>query len=670
MWGLALSTGEQWRLFRAIGYSTLALIAFPVAGWGQGGASGGEWRSYGGDSGSTKYSPLNQINKATVDGLAVVWRWRSPDNDITGPKNLAFEATPLMVNGTLYTSTSFSQVAAINAETGQTLWTHDPQTYLAPSLPARLTHRGVAYWADGADKRIFMATGDARLVSLDADTGQLDPSFGTNGEVDLRVGIPRIADPGKYGSRSPPMVYNDVVIVGSSIGDSVIDKEGPPGDVRAFDARTGALIWTFHTIPRAGEFGLATWGNDPVSGQASWEYTGAANVWAPMSLDEELGYVYLAVSCPTNNYYGGQRPGDNLFANSLVCLDALTGERIWHFQIVHHDIWDYDLSCAPNLIDVPVDGMNVKAVAQLTKHGYCFVFDRETGDPIWPIVEVAVPQSTLLNEVTSATQPVPTKPPPFERQGIDFSELLDFTPALHDAAVDIVNMHNFGPLFTPHSVVSTIVMPSIGGGANWGGGSFDPESGTLFVTSTGALPTVIGLAPPAGGNLDFISISVSALAGPSGNLSVLRPPWGSITAYDLRDGTIRWQAPNVPPFGNWGVSSSLVTKSLLFSQNRSETKLRAYDKDTGAVVWEHELGAHGTGAPMTYMVNGKQFIVVAVGTANEMTELVALALPGIPVPTAHPWALYAMMALIVMVGIVVAVRRGGLVDWWETRSAL
>ena len=375
------------------------------------GTSEGAWPNYSGNLSSNKYSPLDQIHKQNVNEVEILWRWRSLDNDIVGPVNSAFESTPLMIDGVLYTSTSFSQVAAIDPLTGITLWTFDPQSYKFGRPPNNgFLHRGVAWWEkrdlreNTRTKRLYIATGDARLIAINPDTGLPVYNFGNNGIVDLldglprqnasslvldqahdQLGIPELAGtPIQIGNTSPPIICRDVVIVGSSIHDGEVLPPSPPGDVKGFSALTGELLWTFHTIPRAGEFGTETWENE------SWSRNGGANVWAPMSADEELGQVYLPVSCPTNNYYGGQRPGDNLFANSGVSLDCETGKRNWHYQTVHHDIWDYDLPAAPNLMDITVDGIQIQALAQVSKQGYVYVLDRVTGEPVWPIVETPV----------------------------------------------------------------------------------------------------------------------------------------------------------------------------------------------------------------------------------------------------------------------------------------
>lgn len=651
-----------------LGLALLWMVLATPPAHAQYGAAGGEWRSYGGGPGSSRYAPLDQIGPWNVHELEVAWRWRSPDNDIAGPTSYAFELTPLMVDGVLYTSTSFGQAAAIDAATGETLWVHDPQAYLSGTPPNNgYLSRGVAYWESGADRRVFLATIDARLIALDALTGEPVVSFGTNGEVDLAAGVPRLQSFTFYGVTSAPTLCDGVVVVGSSIHDGVVLKEAPPGDVRGFDPATGALLWTFHTVPRAGEFGVDTWGDDPVSGVPSWLYSGGANVWAPMSCDETAGTVYLPVSCPTNNYYGGQRPGDNLFGNSIVALDAQTGERAWHFQTVHHDIWDYDVASAPNLMDITVGGVPIPAVAQITKQGFVFVFDRHTGDPVWPIDEVPVAQSAAGNEWTSPTQPMPTQPPPFARQGISIDELIDTSPQIRLEAIDIINQFDWGPLFTPPTERGAILLPGIGGGANWGGASFDPETQILYVTSLGPVPFVIGLSPPGTGNFDLSASSIFVLTGPRGGFNILKPPWGTITAYDMSLGEMLWQVPNSPPNGFQGQASSLVTRTLLFYGNRSDARLRAFDKATGAPVWQRSLRAAATGAPMSYMHGGRQYVVVAIGNGAEEMELVALSLSnaGLPVPMLAPPLLGALALALAATLALLATRRGG-----RSRSAL
>ncbi|MCS5581015.1 MAG: hypothetical protein NZ837_10855 [Gammaproteobacteria bacterium] len=597
------------------------------------GTSEGAWPNYSGNLSSNKYSPLDQIHKQNVNEVEILWRWRSLDNDIVGPVNSAFESTPLMIDGVLYTSTSFSQVAAIDALTGITLWTFDPQSYKFGRPPNNgFLHRGVAWWEkrdlreNTRTKRLYIATGDARLIAINPDTGLPVYNFGNNGIVDLLDGVPRqnasslvldqahdqlgipelAGTPIQIGNTSPPIICRDVVIVGSSIHDGEVLPPSPPGDVKGFSALTGELLWTFHTIPRAGEFGTETWENE------SWSRNGGANVWAPMSADEELGQVYLPVSCPTNNYYGGQRPGDNLFANSVVSLDCETGKRNWHYQTVHHDIWDYDLPAAPNLMDITVDGIQIQALAQVSKQGYVYVLDRVTGEPVWPIVETPVIPSQVPGEIAASTQPIPSKPPPFERQGVELAAL--WNPSSVDPYVA-------GPLYTPPSTQGTIITPGEGGGANWGGASFDPETQTLYVSSLGPFTYLIQLFRA---NVNFYYARPEFFQGHG---SPYIGPLGTITSYDMNEGTVNWQVPNTEFGGVVGTASSMVTKSLLIYGNRSLQELRFFDKENGNFLSSVSLPASVSGVPMTFQIGDRQIIVVAVGKGTETTELVALGLP-------------------------------------------
>jgi glucose dehydrogenase len=437
-----------------------------------------EWRTYAGTYAGARYSPLAQIDRDNVQQLRVAWRWRSPDHEVMArvPDLHTFvnEATPLMVGGVLYVSTSLSQVAAIDAATGQTRWTYDPEVWRLGTPPnLGWVHRGVAHWSDGADERILIGTGNAFLIALDARTGQPVASFGTGGRIDLTEGLGRPVDRRWYSVTSPPVVVRDVVVVGASIFDYPIVPDMPPGHVRGFDVHTGQQRWIFHAIPQAGEVGNDTWDEE------SWARTGGTNVWAPMSADEALGYVYLPFSTPSNDYHGGHRPGDNLFAESLVCLDAATGRRVWHYQIVRHGLWDYDLPAAPNLADVTVDGRRVRAVAQVTKQGFVFVFDRETGRPLWPIEERPVPQSKVPGEKTVAAQPFPTRPAPVDQQGVRPEDVIDFTPELRRQALDILERYDWGPLYTPPSGRGTILVPGVAGGPSWSGAAVDrPPAGS------------------------------------------------------------------------------------------------------------------------------------------------------------------------------------------------
>jgi quinoprotein glucose dehydrogenase len=524
-----------------------------------------------------------------------------------------------------------------------------PEAGNAGPSPARASCiSGVAYWRDGEDRRLLIGTGDNRLIALDALTGVPVKTFGVNGEVDLgSVGLQRELpdDPvNLFACTSPPTICRDVVIIGQYIHDRGVKALMPPGDVRGFDVRTGALKWVFHTVPMKGEPGYETW----LDGSA--ERNGNANIWAPMSADDDLGLVYLPGSCPTNNFFGGARPGDNLYGNALIALDVTTGERRWHFQFVHHDVWDFDLPCAPNLVDVTVDGRRIKAVAQVTKQGWCFVFDRVTGEPVWPIEERPVPQSPLTGERTAATQPFPTKPAPFEPQGVTEDMLIDFTPALNAEAKTLLAKYRIGPIYTPYTKTPTIQRPGWLGGANWAGAAVDPETGVLYVPS---LSSVMALALDDDGKAikgEAESEEIAGLSrlvpGPQG-LPMFKPPYSRITAIDLNTGEHLWMKPNGPGLsrapalkslnlgwvGSTGRSGPLLTRTLLFQGEGPHDRrfgmkvLRAWDKATGAVIAEISLPDAPFGPPMTYMAGGRQFIVCGMGYRTLPHRLVALALP-------------------------------------------
>ena len=636
----------------------LTFCLWPAAADSQQGAADGQWRHYGGDAGATRYSPLAQVNADNVGDLEVVWRWRS-DNYGPAPE-FNYRATPLMVDGVLYATAGYRRaVVAIDAGTGETLWTYRLDEG-DRSAPRRNSGRGVAWWeADGMPPRVFMVSPGFHLVALDAATGVPVDGFGDNGVVDLRLELGREVDleTAPLGSSSPPVVVGNVVVVGSAMpaGGAPRSPEMPPGHVRGYDALTGERLWIFHTIPQSGEVGNETWED------GSWEYTGNVAVWPPFSADPELGYVYLPVELGTGDYYGGHRPGDNLFSQSIVALEAATGERAWHFQTVHHGIWDYDPPAAPILADIVVDGRAIPAVALLTKQTFTFVFDRRTGEPVWPIEERPVPQTDVPGERTAPTQPYPTKPPPFDRQGVDTDELIDFTRELRAQAEEIISQLRIGPLYTPPSLVveggtqGTLMVPGSLGGVNWPGGALDPETGYLYVQSATA-PNVLALrSVPEVSEMDYIrggGLRLRGGGGPQG-LPLFKPPWGRITAIDLNAGDIAWQVPNgdAPDYvknhpalegidvgrtGRPDRGGLLVTGSLLFAGEgggmyaafgSGGNKLRAHDKATGEIVAELELPANQTGLPMTYMHEGRQFIVVAVGARRHPGELVALALP-------------------------------------------
>ena len=611
----------------------------------------GEWRFYGGDQGSGKYSPLDQINRDNVQKLKVAWSWDSPDLKLLAQNSklytLGYEATPLMIGGVLYISTSLSQVAAIDAATGKMMWVYDPKSYES-GQPTNLgfVHRGVAYWTDGKSERIFIGTSDAYLIALDAKTGQTVADFGENGRVDLTKAIPLSVRARNYAVSSPPMVCRDVVLVGASINDGPVNKAAPRGDIQAFDVGAGKPAWIFHTVPQAGEFGNDTWENE------SWTYTGNTNNWTLMSADEELGYVYIPLGTPTNDWYGGHRLGNNLFAESLLCLEAKTGKRVWHYQTVHHGVWDYDLPAAPVLCNIKVKGKRIKAVAQITKTGFCFVFDRVTGKPVWPIEERPVPPSVIQGEQLSSTQPFPTRPAPYELQGATLDNLIDFSPELRQEAIAILNRFDHGPLFTPPTEKGTINLPGWGGGANWWGAAFDPETGMFYIpSSTGPIAVKLSKPDPIRSNFRYLRTfdgTGMSVSGPRG-LPLFKPPYGRITAIDLNKGEHAWQIPhgdgprkkvnellaNGKDVGALGAGGGgpLLTKTLLFVGQGASGRggagggagnfLRAFDKATGKVIAEIPLAANPHGTSMTYMAGGKQYVVVATFDGR----LVALTLP-------------------------------------------
>ena len=657
----------RWTL---VGIAIVLSTAFAAA---QQGARNGEWTRYGGDSGTTKYAPLDQINKDNISQLRVAWRRPAVDASISAKApdlsySNNFRATPLMIGGLLYSPNAVGLVEAFHPGTGKTLWVQEP----FPDEPGQGLRgdsaRGVAYWTDGTARRLFVVRGEY-LVALDLRTGKPLTTFGEKGRVNLRPGLGPRAN--IYAWTGVAQVCRDVVIVGVGLGGSMSDRpmhqEAAPGVVQAFDVRTGKPRWAFNPIPHPGEVGSDTWEND------SWSYSGEANLWSLMSADEEQGLAYLPLTAPTNDMYGGHRLGDNVFANTLVCVRCLTGQRVWHQQIVHHDLWDYDLPAAPILADITVDGRPIKAVIQLTKQAFAFVFDRTTGKPVWPIEERPVPTSDTPGERTARTQPFPTKPPAFDRQGVAVDDLIDFTPELRAEAVELLKHYRIGPLFTPPTVRGdgpdgirgTIQLPGSVGGADWQSGAFDPGTGMLYVESiTGPFTADIIKGDPKVSNLNYVSGTRAWTAGPQG-LPLFKPPYGRITAIDLNKGDRVWMVPNgegprnhpllkplnLPWLGNPGRSAPLVTKTLLFvgegdpimstlgSRLRPEMpaslapgaggrKFRAYDKATGVVLWETELPAGTTGAPMAYMFEGKQYVLVAIGSEQPQSAgFVALSLP-------------------------------------------
>ncbi|HYL39274.1 MAG TPA: pyrroloquinoline quinone-dependent dehydrogenase [Bryobacteraceae bacterium] len=664
------------------------MATFPAAA--QYGAKNGEWRTYGGDLGSTRYSPLDQINAANFKDLEVAWRFKA---DNLGPRpEFNFEGTPLMVNGVVYTTAGTRRaVVALDAATGEMLWMHgENEGKRADLAPRKLSGRGLAYWTDGREARIYYVTIGYRLVALDAKTGVPVAGFGNNGIVDLRQEDDQDMDlvTADIGYHAAPVVAKDTVIVGAAHSPGGVPKsrKNVKGFVRGYDARTGKRLWIFHTIPMAGEFGLDTWQND------SWSFTGNTGVWGQITVDEDAGVVYLPVETPTGDYYGGHRPGNGLFGETLVALDLKTGRRLWHYQFIHHGIWDWDIPCAPILTDITVGGRRIKAVSQPTKQAWIYTFDRTNGKPVWPIEERPVPQSDVPTEKTSATQPFPTKPPAFDRQGVTADDLIDFTPELHAAALELVSHYKLGPIFTPAVVskadgpLATLMMPSATGGANWQGGSFDPETGILYVFSDTNV-TALGLVKPDASRSDMDYIAGSArrpnpnaqpggggrgrggaaagrgAAGGGGEgegggglnvqgLPLIKPPYGRITAIDMNKGEILWQIAHgetpdniknnpalkgltIPRTGRQGRIGTLVTKTLVVAgeggffttpSGARGAMLRAYDKATGKEAGAVYMPAPQTGSPMTYMLNGKQYIVVAISGGSYSAELIAFRL--------------------------------------------
>jgi quinoprotein glucose dehydrogenase len=625
-------------------------------------AGADEWRYLNSDPLATRYSPLDQINKDNFKDLKIAWRWKpaipsAPPSlggtaQSNGDPTLAVyrsEATPIMANGVLYESAGGQRVAAaIDAATGKQLWRWDgmDEGGRDRKAPRRNAGRGVAYWTDGREERIFVITTGFYLVALDAKTGVPIKRFGVEGAVDLmkelNVDFDHVT---RIGNSSPPMVYKDTVIVPPALEEGFVpdSMRNTPGYVMAFDARSGKQKWVFHTVPKTGEFGAETWE------AKSNTYTGNTGVWAPISVDPQLGYAYLPVETPTDDYYGGHRLGSGLFANSVVCVDLESGKRIWHYQITHHDIWNYDLPSAPALVNMTVDGRPVKALVQLTKQGYAYVLNRVTGQPVWPFEERPVPASDVPGERAWPTQPHPTKPAAYDYQGYVENDLIDFTPELRADAIKIAHQYRLGPVFTPPSEIKeggtkgTWYNPGGTGGSLWQSGGFDPETHIFYIPSK-AGPGVASVRKDPKSDLRFSR-------GPGGDLSVqglpiLKPPYSRITALDLNNGAFAWVAPvgttpssvsqnpalkgmNLPNTGGIGLQATLlVTKTLLIAGEGwgGEPIVRAYDKKTGAVLGEVKIPGMMGSMPMTYRVNGKQYIAFTVGTPTEPAEVVALAL--------------------------------------------
>ena len=723
-------TRTEWRVAAAIVAVGAGLASTPYLR-GQNRASGppstanGEWTHYTADVRGSKYSPLAQITAANFNKLEVAWRFKT---DNLGPRpEYKLEGTPLMIGGALYTTAGTRRsVIALDAKTGELMWSYSfREGKRASNAPRQLSGRGVSYWTDGrGDDRVIYVTPGYRMIALNAHTGAPIPTFGTNGIVDLKVGVvfgnrqPIDLETGEIGLHATPTVAKDVILVGSSFkeGTQVATHNNTKGIARAFDVRTGKMLWAFNTIPRPGEFGNETWEND------SWAVNGNAGVWTQITVDEDAGLVYLPVEDPTSDQYGGHRPGNNLFADTLVCVDLKTGIRKWHFQVAHHPIWDYDLSSAPLLADINVNGRAIKAVALPSKESFLYVFDRITGQPVWPIEERPVPQSDVPGEKTSPTQPFPTKPPAYARQAVTVDELINFTPEMRAEALEKVKMYRMGPMFLPAVVskvggpIQSITIGTLGGGTNWPGASYDPELHTVFAQAANAGVSLLGLVEPPPGFSDIryvagiagqpfrvnegpgfgsgadapelsetqkklndilakqgqppaptgrgaapaaaaASPTAAATPPPQGlnvqGLTIVKPPYGVLSAVNLDRGDLVWQVPhgdtpdqvrnhpalrglNIPKTGQQGSVGLMVTKTLVILGDPAVTTtpehprgamLRAYDKTNGNQVGAVWMPAPQSGSPMTYSVDGKQYIIVAVSGGSYSGEYISFSLP-------------------------------------------
>ncbi len=622
-----------------------------------------EWSYFGGSKAFTRYSPLDQIHRDNVADLRIVWRRPAVRSELTEAfpdlfPSAYLRSTPIFVDGVLYTQDAHGLVIALDAATGEIVWEQELVEFTQEEAEGEST-RGVDYWSSGSgDDRILAVRGEY-LYALNTGTGEPYGDFGDDGRVSLRF-EDRQPLAGRFSDSSGPIIVGDVVVVSgltAGAGDRGNKREAVPEDARGYDVRTGELLWTFHVVPQEGEFGVETWGND------SWKVAGDMGAWSLMSADEELGHVYVAFSAPTTAWYGGWRPGDNLFSNSLVALDAQTGERVWHFQMIHHGLWDYEPIGPATLGEITVDGRRIPVVMQPTKHAFLFVFDRRNGEPLWPIEERPVPASTVPGEAASPTQPFPTKPPPFDWQGITEADLIDYTPALNRQARELASQYVTGPLFTPPSVPSdepggtkgSLLYPGSWGAGNWNTGAFDPETGVYYAVSNSSYgPTnrnAVKQTDPAA----TMEYAYEPAAAPTiDGLFIMKPPHGRITALDLNRGEQLWMAANgdgqrkhpllrhlnLPPLGVPNRPAPLLTKTLLFLGEGSNAVMgtldeewawgrvfRAYDKATGDVVWAMELPSGTTAGPMTYMLDGRQYIVVSVGDQNHPPEYVAVALP-------------------------------------------
>jgi quinoprotein glucose dehydrogenase len=653
-----------------------------------------DWTTYAGNWDASKYKPLDQINASNFSKLEVVWRFKT--DHIGNRPEYKLEGTPLEVGGVVYTTAGSRRGAiALDAVTGELLWVHgEREGARGAAAPRQLSGRGLSYWSDGRDARILYVTPGFQLIALDARTGQRIASFGDHGAVDLKADDDQKIMPdlttGEIGWQSAPTVAGDVVLIGSAFreGFTPASKINNKGSARAFDVRTGKKLWEFHTIPQKGEPGYDTWLN------GSADYTGNTGVWTEISADAQLGLAYLPIESPTSDFYGGHRPGNGLYGNALAAVDLKTGKLKWYFQLIHHEIWDYDIASIPLLMDITVNGKAIKAVAEPTKQGYLYVFDRETGKPVWPMPEVKVPKGDVPGEWYAPTQPIPTKPAAYARTGVTPDELIDFTPALHSQALELVKNYKLGPIYTPPVLskspgpLGTLMLGPADGGTNWPGGSFNPETHTAFLYACNSCLVSIGLVtpPPALSDIRYVvgvvghtptmisasgtnssadaplSKKIAAAPPPADDdkpltvqgLPLIKPPYGTISAIDLDTGEIKWQIAhgetpdyirnspalkglNIPRTGQTSYNiGTLVTKSLVIAGDAQVTTtsdhprgamLRAYDQKTGKEVGSVLMPASQSGSPMTYMINGKQYLLVAVSGGNYSGEYICYALP-------------------------------------------
>lgn len=615
-------------------------LALTAASIGQGSeplAAGVDWPCVGGDRGCARYSPLDQINRENVGRLEVAWVYHT--GELGRAEKKTIECTPLVVDGVLYLSTGHLRVVALDAATGGTKWEFDPFAFgkAAGPLASGGVNRGLAWWSDGqagGQRRILHGAADGRLFSLDAHTGVPDPKFGAGGYVDLREGLASDLARSPYGPTSAPNVFDHIVILGFSCG------EGPgvaaPGDVRAFDVRSGAELWRFRTVPRPGEFGNDTWEGE------SWRDRGGANAWGGVAVDERRGLAFVGLGSAAFDFYGGDRHGQNLFANCVVALDARTGQRRWHFQTLRHDVWDHDLPIHPTLVTVEQDGRRIDAAAQVTKTGYVYLFDRETGEPLFEIEERPAPASDAPGEKTWPTQPVPKRPPPFSKQTFPEEEITDISPAARQAVLEQYRLLKAGPQFLPPSLQGSVIFPGFHGGATWSGASADPTTGWLYVNSNNVGNVMTLMESPPGSSYRYGHRGYTQFLDPEG-YPANKPPWGNLTAIDLNEGRIAWQVPlgeypeltarGIPPTGTENFGGTIVTAGgLVFIGGTKDEKFHAFDKTTGRLLWEAKLPAGGYATPCTYAVNGRQFVVIAAGGAGKLRTragdaFVAFALP-------------------------------------------